>query len=118
MIRSRSAIIMLIACLLLVPHSRGSQSSVTGDRLVGAGASSYISSSLGWLACHRLPRRAATLSRFVPWKSRVKSVIEERVHEVADECDLGPAVPPDRHICPARVTVVAPPKLKLPPLRC
>ena len=63
-----------------------------------AGLTSCISNSLGWLACNRLPRRAATFSQFVPWKSRVKSVIEERLHEVVEECDLGPAIEPDRYI--------------------
>ena len=42
------------------------------------------------------PLRRSTFSPFIPWKSRSKIVLEETNHEVVDECDLGPAIPPLR----------------------
>jgi hypothetical protein len=118
MIRSRSAILMLITCALLSGHSRGSQVSDVSAKPIHAGLSSSTSPSMGWLASFRLSRRATTLSQFVPWKNRVKSVIEGRVHEGVDECDLGPAVVPARRNTTARFVTVDPPILMLPPLRC
>jgi hypothetical protein len=118
MFRGRSAILMLVMCLMLAPHSRGLQAGVMDQDRIDAGVSSYISPSSGWLTCHRLPRRAATVSQFAPWKSRIKTVIEERVYEVVDESDLGPADALVRHISAARIVPVAPPAHKLPPLRC
>ena len=118
MIRSRSAILMLITCALLSGHSRGSQVTDVPAKPIDAGFSSSTSPSMGWLASFRLSRRATTLSQFVPWKNRVKSVIEGRVHEVVDECDLGPAILPDRLNSTARVVMAGPPILMLPPFRC
>ena len=103
MIRGRSAILMLITSVLLSADSQGAEMSDTPSHAVHAGFCTLAGSSTGWVASFRLTRRGATLSQFVPWKNRVKSVIEGRVHEVVDECDLGPAIVPDRFSTPAHL---------------
>ena len=84
---------------------------------IDARITSHPESSTSWLTFYR-PSRRTTLSRFVPWKGRIKSVLEETIQEIVDECDLGPAVPPDRLITSATIELATVPFSKRPPLRC
>jgi hypothetical protein len=118
MICSGSANMLLITCVLFVPHSWGSSVSAAPAKPAVAVVSSSVAPGTGRLTGQRLPRRAATFSQFVPWRNRVKSVIEERVYEVVDECDLGPAIPPDRSITSVRIISAERLILVFPPLRC
>ena len=120
MIRGRSAILVLIASILLGAGSRGSQSTATSSpsARIHGGLFALSSSSSGWIASFRVSRRATTLSQFIPWKSRVKIVLEERVHQDVDERDLGPVMRAGTAIIPARSAPAATSVFKLTPLRC
>jgi hypothetical protein len=88
---ARSALLMLIACMLLGPSSRGSEhTGYPADRahsLMTGGSEALV----GWLDVHS-PSRRVTLSQFTPWKTRIKSVLEETKQRVIEEFDLGPII--------------------------
>lgn len=120
MSRCRSTIIVLIASAVLGTHLWGSHGTAlsSAPARARAGLFACAGSSIGWVTSCRPSRRATTLSQFVPWKNRVKSVIEGRVHEIVDECDLGPAIVPERLISSASVALEKPCVFKVTPLRC
>jgi len=74
-------------------------------------------SLVGWMLLTP-PVREATLSQFVPWKSRSKIVLEETNQKTVEEHDLGLAVPPDRLMAIAPIELASSPHSIHPPLRC
>ena len=95
--------------------SRGSQlTSVRAGAMHGR-VIIETSPSIGWYALYR-PCRRPTIAQFIPWKARVKSMLEETIQEVVDECDLGPAVGLDRLIMSARIELATPLLSKRVPL--
>ena len=115
--RSRSALLMLITCFLLCPPLQGSQGTgASGERHHGRITCQSVS-SMGWLDSYR-PARRANLSQFTPWKSRLKTVLAEAVHEFVDERDLGPAVPPDGFVTPTVIELSSLSFSNFTPLRC
>jgi hypothetical protein len=117
MICGRSAYLMLITCTLLGAPSRGEQVAGAPSDPIRSGITCHTESSINWLTSFR-PSRPTTLSRFIPWKSRQKIVLGETIQEINDECDLGPAVPPDRRTTPAGIELAAPSPSNRLPLRC
>jgi hypothetical protein len=113
----RSAILILITFTLLCPPLRGFQLSGATADPIHARVTCHTQTSIGWLPSFR-PSRRATLSQFFPWKGRLKSVLTETIQEITDECDLGPAVLPDRLVTLARLELTTPPLATCAPLRC
>ena len=117
MIDSRSAMLVLIACILVGAPSSGSTiSDHSNDR-----AASRTTANLASYACglhSSLPARPATLSRFTPWRTRIKSVLAETYQRIIDEGDLGVAILPG-HLCSfATRELVSRPLPIRSPLRC
>ncbi len=108
---------MLISYVLLCPPLRSSEVAGASADPVHARITCHTGSSMGWHASHRLDRQP-TLSQFVRWKARVKCVLGETIHEIVDECDLGPADLPDRFTTSAKIKLTIPPPLNCAPLRC
>jgi hypothetical protein len=117
MIWVRSAMLMLIACVLHVAPSRGSQSTDLPVERIDSRIASHPAATIAWPDSPR-PSRGTTLSRFTPWKSRIKSVLEESKQRVNEECDLGPATESGRLIALGTVELPSFPLLARHPLRC
>ena len=117
MICGRSAMLMLIACMLVGGPSRGSQ--ITGvpaerlDSLIAGHSGAFIV----WPDSPR-PSRGATLSQFTPWKTRIKIVLEDSKQRFTAECDLGPAMLSGRFFKSATFELPSCPLPIHPPLRC
>jgi hypothetical protein len=117
MICGRSAMLMLIACLVLGAPSRGSQIiEVPAERLDSLIAG-HSGASIDWPHSPR-PSREATLAQFSPWKTRIKIVLGETKQRVTEECDLGPAMLSGRFFTSATVELPSCPLPIRPPLRC
>jgi hypothetical protein len=114
---ARSALLMLIAGILLGAPSRGSETArFRADRIASRWVDNQKSSTISphsSVAAHR-----PTLSPFTPWKTRIKSVLGETYQRVSDESELGLAIPPGQLL--ASVTrELASRRLPIrPPLRC
>jgi hypothetical protein len=113
----RSAVLMLVAAILLGAPSRGSETANFRaepflSRSVYREKSPVISRQAP------LPARRATLSAFTPWKSRIKSVLAETYERVIDESDFGPAIPPGQLLASATSELRSCPVSIRPPLRC
>ena len=91
MIRGRSAILMLIACVLLGGTSRGSQTSIAPTEQGRSGIDAASEALATFSHFHGSPRRAA-FSPFSPWRTRLKSVLEQTKPRFLDDCDLGPVI--------------------------
>ncbi len=117
MICGRSAVLTLIIYMLLGAPSRGAQIS---DDPAGRGRSHFAMHSgalTGWSDSPQ-QSRGATLSQFTPWKTRIKSVLEETKHRVIDECDLGPAMLSGQFFASRTDELPSCPLPIRPPLRC
>jgi hypothetical protein len=117
MICGRSAMLMLIACIMLGASSHGSRITSNPAERVQYQMTAHAGTSTVWLQSPRLPR-GATLSHFTPWKTRIKSVLEETKPRVIEECDLGPAILSGRFFSSATVELVRCPLPTYLPLRC
>jgi hypothetical protein len=113
----RSAILMLLSYALVCPPLRSSEFAGASADPVHARIACHTGSSIGCHASYRTSGRA-TLSQFVRWKGRVKCVLGETIEEIVDECDLGPAVLPDRPIAQASIELTTRPFSTCAPLRC
>jgi hypothetical protein len=117
MICGRSAMLTLIACMVVGAPSRGSQiTAFQADRLDSLIAGHFVP-VIGWPDSSRL-LRGATLSQFTPWKTRIKSVLEETKQRFTEECDLGPAMLSGRFFKSASFRLPSCPVAISPPLRC
>jgi hypothetical protein len=117
MIYGRSAMLMLIACILLGVPSRGSEIALfPADPVPSLMAGRPESSTLS--PHSPLPARRATLSHFTPWKTRIKIVLAETYQRIIEEGDLGPAILPGRLIASATSELVSCPLCIRRPLRC
>jgi hypothetical protein len=113
----RSAILMLIAGILLGGPSRGSETaSFQSDPILSQSVHSEKSPVI--LRHSPLPARRATLSAFTPWKTRIKSVLAETYQRVNDESDFGPAISPGQLLASATFELESHPVSIRRPLRC
>jgi len=117
MICGRSAILMLMACISLGAHTRGSQSPESSADPIHAVIAGHTGLSIDWPHSPRLAH-GATLSRFTPWRNRLKTVLQETAPKLFEECDFGFAVLPYRLIISAAVERVSCPLATRAPLRC
>ena len=97
MICRRSAIPMLITVTLLAAPTRGSQPAETlafpNHALISRHVRLPIAEAYTSRSSHR-----TTLSRFAPWRYRLKSVLPETNPERTEESEVGFAVLPDNLI--------------------
>ena len=117
MIDGRSAILTLIACILLGAPSHGSR--ITDNpayRAPSMRAGNSGSPAFGWYSS--APPRAGTLSHFTPWKTRIKSVLGETYERIIDEGDFGVAILPGQFDSLATLELVSFPVPIRSPLRC
>jgi hypothetical protein len=117
MIRGRSAMLMLMACVLQVAPSRGSHFKNLLAKPVHSLIAVRSATSIGWPDSHRASR-GATLSQFNPWKTRVKIVLVETKPRVNEECDLGPAILAGQNFDAGTFELVSCPLSTRLPLRC
>jgi hypothetical protein len=115
--RGRSALLVLIAGIVLaLPAGDGRRAVLTQnerDFQITAQDASWAN----WVIA-TCPSRQLTISRYAPWRSRLKSVLEETDENVVDERDLGPADVPDRLIGAVTIELRSCPPSVFPPLRC
>ena len=97
---SRSAILMLTACIVLAAAAHTSQSTESPADKTQLFVSGHTGISIVGPHSSLLPR-GATLSRFTPWRTRLKSVLPETDPKIVEECDCGSAFLPDRPITSA-----------------
>lgn len=117
MIDSRSAVLALIACILLGASSHGS--TITANPVDRGSSLAARDSALHTSVLHAsVPARAATLLRFIPWKTRIKSVLAETYQRIVDEGELGVAILPGQVFSPATLELVSCPLAVRSPLRC
>jgi len=116
MFGGRSAITMLITFILLCPCARGSLFIDVPSVSIDSRITDHAGPAIGWLPAR--PARAATLSQFTLWKSRPKGVLEDAGAKAVEECDLGPAIVPDRRIPGSAIELASNPHSTRPPLRC
>jgi hypothetical protein len=113
----RSAILMLIACMLLGAPSHGSQVAGYPANRVYSLITGHVGASMVPPSSHQ-PARGATLSQFSPWKTRLKTVLEETKQRIIEERDLGLAIQSGHLFSSATVDLVCCPLPTRPPLRC
>jgi hypothetical protein len=117
MICGRSALLLLAACILLSRASCAAQTAHdSADRTHSAVETQARPSSV--CPCVARPGGGAVISRFTPWKSRIKSVVEESNSTSMEERDLGPAVFPGRPFILGIFLPVICTLATFPPLRC
>jgi hypothetical protein len=117
MLAARTAAVSLMALILLgLPTGSPRQSDALspGDHRAVA---LRPDSSITLIALARLPRRSS-FAPFAPWRSRLKSVLEETSHEFGDEIDFGPVAAPSRHSRSISVDSVSPRLPTARPMRC
>jgi hypothetical protein len=117
MIRGRLALLMLATCTLLGGTSHGSQIERDSADPMHIAIDGHPGSSIVWPHMAR-PVGQAALSRFTPWKTRIKSVLGESNHEIIEERDFGPAIEPGQHFSLGTLQLVICPPTTFPPLRC
>lgn len=117
MVGYRSAILTLIACILLGAPTRASQSAEFPADPIRPLISGHSSSSIVWCNSPRLPH-GATFARFNAWKTRLKSVLKETNQKIIQECQFGPAILPDRLPSLVSADLFSCPSPTRPPLRC
>jgi hypothetical protein len=113
----RSAMLVLIACTLLGASSRASQITDDSTERVHSVITGRTGTLMIWPDSSR-PCRGATLSQFTPWKTRLKSVLEETKQRIVEECDLGPALISGHIFTSGTVELLSCPLPTRPPLRC
>jgi hypothetical protein len=117
MIRGRSAVSMLFACIMLAVPGRSTQSTETRAERFHP----LITAHSG-LAIVRpdssQSSRGATLAQFAPWRTRKKCVLKETSPKINEECNFGSAIPPDRFNTSAAFEPSSRRPASRPPLRC
>jgi hypothetical protein len=113
----RSALMMLATCTLFGCASCGSQfEHPPADRLHSTNVDHSEPSSV-WPHIVQPGSRPA-ISCFTPWKSRIKSVLEETDPKVIEERDLGPVIVPGHRLILGTFLCAVCPLPTFPPLRC
>ena len=97
MICGRSAISMLFACILLAAPACVLQSSETKPGANALAGSSALGDGIVWSQLSRLPQ-GATYSRFTPWRSQKKGVLQEVNPKINEDCSFGSPILPNRFI--------------------
>jgi hypothetical protein len=117
MLCGRSAISMLFACSLFAAPTFNTHSTETrAERvhpLITAGTEPSIIQPQSPRSC-----LGATLARFTPWRTRLKSVLQETNPKIDEECSFGSAILPDRFITSATFEPASCRPATRPPLRC
>ena len=113
----RSAMLTLIACMLVRAPSRGSQITELPAERLDTLIAGHSGTFIVWPDSHR-PSRGATLSQFIPWKTRIKSVLEKTKPRFSEECDLGPAMLSGQFFTSGTVELLHCPLPVCPRLRC
>ena len=117
MMCGRTALLMLAACVLFKGAPSASQTSrFPADRTHSVIVARSEPSSV--CQCVGRPASGAVFSRFTPWKSRIKSVLEESNPKIIEEHDLGPAIVPSRCFILGTFLSVSCTLSIFPPLRC
>jgi hypothetical protein len=118
MSRGRSAIVMLVGALLLVPSAHGARSrqsfSLTGAAITADQPGSNV---IGRLASSRSTPSEA-LARFTVWKPRPKILMPESDRQVVEETDVGPAPAPSGLSTATSLVFTLSHLSSPPPLRC
>jgi hypothetical protein len=117
MVCGRSALLMLTACVLLGTASRGSaieRDPAQHTRL----AMERHSGNASVLPHLARPSSGRAVSRFTPWKSRVKSVLEETNDKTVEVRDLGPVILPVKRSIAATFELLTRRLPTFPHLRC
>jgi hypothetical protein len=117
MMYSRSAMALLITCIMLCGPSRGSETADSSADRVASLVAGNVTTPLIWSNSAR-PARGATVSLFTPWKTRIKSVLAETYQRIIEERNLGSAILPGQLFAAATVELVSSPPRMRPPLRC
>jgi hypothetical protein len=117
MTRGRSAMLMLITCILLVAPSGGPQSTESSDNSTHALITGHSGTLIVWPHSPRQSGRA-TFSRFTPWRNRLKTVLKETKPEIVESCDFGSAILPGRLVISEAIELVDCHLHSRPPLRC
>jgi hypothetical protein len=114
---ARTAAVSLMALILLSsPTSRPRQSDAPSRGDHGA-AMLRADSSIALIPLASLPR-PSSIAPFAPWRSRLKSVLEETSQRVVDQFDLGPVVLPIELSRSPSVEMIDHHLPMAPPLRC
>jgi hypothetical protein len=108
---------MLITGILLCAPTLGSQNAGAPAARTQTMISERSGAAVDSIIVSR-PSRGASCSQFIPWRRRLKTVLEETNEKVVEECDLGPAIAPDRITTSAPVSLASCPLAAPPPLRC
>ena len=103
---NRSAILMLMACISLGASTRGSQSPESKADPIHAVIAGHTGTPMAWSHSPRLSR-LATISRFTPWRNRLKIILHEADPKLFERCDVGFALLPSRLITSAAVEPVS-----------
>jgi hypothetical protein len=117
MIYGRSALLFLATCFLYGGLSRGSALECCPTDRGHSAINGHSGASIVWSHSARPGGRAA-VSRFIPWKNRIKSVLPETNDKVIDERDLGPAILPGEHVDRGTLPLAICPSPAFPHLRC
>ena len=95
MFHYRSAVLMLIGFIPVAETSRASQSAESPACAIHASVAGQSKPSIASSPTVFLSR-GATLSRYKPWRKRLKSVLQETNLKIFEECDFRFTVIPDR----------------------
>ena len=117
MICGRSAISMLFACILLAAPACVLQSSETKPERIHSLARVHSVHGIVWSQLSRLPH-GATYSRFTPWRSRKKGVLQEVNPKINEDSSFGSPILPNRFITCAILEPVSCRPGTRSPLRC
>ncbi len=93
MFAARTATVSLMALMLLCsPVARPRHPDVSSRAVQGA-VRLPADSSIALISLARQPR-PSSVAPFAPWRSRLKSVLEETNHRVVDDVEIGFVLPP------------------------
>jgi hypothetical protein len=113
----RSAISALFACMLFAAPTRGKESTDTAVERIQPSNSEHRELSISCSHCSQLAR-GASLSRFTPWRNRLKIVLKETDPKINELSSFESAILPDRFINSAVVERVSCRPATRSPLRC
>jgi hypothetical protein len=113
----RSAMLMLIACILLAAPSRSPQSNESSEKSTHPLISGQSGPLIIWPHSDQKPRRA-TFSRFSPWRYRLKTVLKETKPKIIEACDFGSLILRGRLFTSQAIELVDCHRATRPTLRC
>jgi len=114
---ARTVAVSLMALILLCSPTTGPSKSDAHSRKFQDTGTLCADSSIAVIPLTSLPR-PSSFQPFAPWRSRLKSVLEETSHDVVDEFDLGPVVLPSQPSGASSVERIDHRLPTAPPLRC